>query len=314
MVNEEVKDRIIDFKVDVRVDSDHLPLCLRIWEQEEREERITAEEVREWEDEIVVWNEKAIARYKSATEEEETEEGRKEEKEQEGKAIEECWDEIKRIVSCTKGKRKVKKLYWRWRRGKIKKEEYWLERRGYEELLKKRQREKREEEEMELKNLKREADIWKYINKKRRRKRQVENNINKEEWRDYFKELLGNEEEEGEIKAEIREVEDGDDDLKEEEIGKVRKKMKLKKAAGIDGIPVGWGIRARRFEHKIKSGRVGRLAKVSWEEKERSRWKDEYGQERKRYYNRNGWGIETREVIQGVEDLEEQLINREREV
>ena len=29
MLNEDTKDRIIDFKVDVRVDSDHLPLYLR---------------------------------------------------------------------------------------------------------------------------------------------------------------------------------------------------------------------------------------------------------------------------------------------
>jgi len=38
-------------------------------------------------------------------------------------------------------------------------------------LLKKKQREKREREEKELRNLKREVDIWKYINKKRGRKR-----------------------------------------------------------------------------------------------------------------------------------------------
>jgi len=29
MLNEDTKDRIIDFKVDVKVDSDHLPLYLR---------------------------------------------------------------------------------------------------------------------------------------------------------------------------------------------------------------------------------------------------------------------------------------------
>jgi len=43
MVNRDVKDRIIDFKVDIRMDSDHLPLCLKIREQEEEEENSTTE-------------------------------------------------------------------------------------------------------------------------------------------------------------------------------------------------------------------------------------------------------------------------------
>lgn len=41
MVNEDVNDRIIDFKVDVRVDSDHLLLCLKIKEHGEEEDPIT---------------------------------------------------------------------------------------------------------------------------------------------------------------------------------------------------------------------------------------------------------------------------------
>jgi len=36
MVNEDVKDRIIDFKVDVRVNSDHLLLCLKIRKQKKK--------------------------------------------------------------------------------------------------------------------------------------------------------------------------------------------------------------------------------------------------------------------------------------
>ena len=52
MVNEDVKNRIIDFKVDVRVDSDHLPLCLKIRKQEEEEENPTEAE-RMWKEEII---------------------------------------------------------------------------------------------------------------------------------------------------------------------------------------------------------------------------------------------------------------------
>ena len=84
-------------------------------------------------------------------------------------------------------KKKIKKTYWRWRKGKIGREDYLQEKRRFKELLKKKQREKREEEKEELRNYKREMDIWKYNNKKRSRKRQIENSINKEQWRNHFK-------------------------------------------------------------------------------------------------------------------------------
>lgn len=33
-----------------------------------------------------------------------------------------------------------------------------------------------------------------------------------------------------------------------------------------------------------------RWVKICWEEKRKDNWKDKYGKERERYYNRNGWG------------------------
>ncbi|XP_011171243.2 uncharacterized protein LOC105203974 [Solenopsis invicta] len=83
----------------------------------------------------------------------------------------------------------------------------------------------------------------------------------------------------------------------------------------MDKLRVGWGIRARRYENRIKEGRAGDIGKECWREKEQYDWKDEYGKERERYYNRNGWGIEAREVREiGEYDLEAELIKREREV
>jgi len=51
----------------------------------------------------------------------------------------------------------------------------------------------------------------------------------------------------------------------------------------MDKRKVGWGIRARRFEHKIKSGRLRNLTNASWEEKKKNDWGDVHGQERRRY-------------------------------
>ncbi|KYM94272.1 hypothetical protein ALC62_15105 [Cyphomyrmex costatus] len=102
-------------------------------------------------------------------------------------------------------------------------------------LLKKRQRKKREEEELELKNIRREAEV---IHRKRERKVWIENNIGKEDWCDYFMELLEGSKEEVKIPTRSdTEEEKTADTVSEEEIGKVLYRLKLGKAVGIDGIP-----------------------------------------------------------------------------
>lgn len=69
---------------------------------------------------------------------------------------------------------------------------YIEKRKRYKEYLKEKRKEHREEEEKELRSLRSEKDVWKFINKKRRKKMQMnENNISKEEWRRYFMSLLG---------------------------------------------------------------------------------------------------------------------------
>lgn len=42
----------------------------------------------------------------------------------------------------------------------------------------------------ELRNLKGENDVWKFINKYRKRREKITNNITEEEWRKYFMGLL----------------------------------------------------------------------------------------------------------------------------
>jgi len=48
--------------------------------------------------------------------------------------------------------------------------------------------------------------------------------------------------------------------------------------------------------------------------KEEYKWKDKYGRECEKYYNRNGWEIEVREVKERDEKLEVEIINRERDL
>jgi len=60
---------------------------------------------------------------------------------------------------CTKGKRGIKKMYWRWRKGKINRSRYLEERKKFKTTLEEVQKEKRTKEEEELRNMKREAEV-----------------------------------------------------------------------------------------------------------------------------------------------------------
>jgi len=58
---------------------------------------------------------------------------------------------------------------------------------------------------------------------------------------------------------------------------------------GIEKLKVGWDLRARRYEERIKL--AGKIVKKYWQEKEQYEWKETYGREREKYYIRNGWDI-----------------------
>lgn len=127
------------------------------------------------------------------------------------------------------------------------------ERERLEEFLKKVREEWKEKEQRKLRLLRNEAAVWKYINKKRGRKRWIENDISTERWEKHFGTLL-----EGRLVEETTE-EDAREDMsmcgltarEEETSGQVQDGMEIEKgeilaavkglrtykAAGYDGIP-----------------------------------------------------------------------------
>lgn len=139
VVNEKVRDKVVEFKVGDRVDSDHMPMCLKIRTKERR-----GQEEREAEEEVKVsrivcrWDERAIQNYKKNTESKEKE---KEGEEQEEESTEELWQKLKEWVqnamikkevkikrhklghkdwwdrSCTRNKMEVKGWYSKWKEG-----------------------------------------------------------------------------------------------------------------------------------------------------------------------------------------------------
>lgn len=157
----------------------------------------------------------------------------KEEKGQESKTIEEEWEEIKRIIhgamvrkkikkkrkklgfkdwwdrSCTRKKREVKRIYIKWKKGKIEKEKYMVEKRKFRELLEMKQKEKKGRRGRRIKEDEKGSGGLE-IYKPEERKKWNENNI-REEWRNYFRNLLKGAEEEIIEKKEKRGTRGGGD-------------------------------------------------------------------------------------------------------
>lgn len=82
----------------------------------------------------------------------------------------------------------------------------------------------------------------------------------------------------------------------------------------MDKLRVGWGIKARRNEEKIKRGKAGKIAECCWEEKKSMGCMDRYGKKGESFYNRNGRGIEDIVKYKERDNLEVELINREKDI
>jgi len=102
--NEIIIDSIVDFRIDVRVDSDHMPLCVELeeGEEEEREERRGdgRKESGRGEEAIwrkfICWTEKAKELYKDRTEVKGWMEGPEEMR------VDLKWENLRGLVRCTR--------------------------------------------------------------------------------------------------------------------------------------------------------------------------------------------------------------------
>lgn len=118
------------------------------------------------------------------------------------------------------------------------KEEYLKERREWKNTCRESEKEWKKELDAELKGIKHENEVWKFINKYRKKKKKVVNNIMENEWVEYFMKLLGGAETEKLGERRKREQVDKEEiKLDEWEIKKAWRGLKKKKAAGFDGSP-----------------------------------------------------------------------------
>lgn len=89
--------------------------------------------------------------------------------------------------NCTRKKKEVQRTYKQWRRCVVSREKYLEEKKKLRDLQDLKQKEKREEE---LQRLRREADVWKFINKRRGKRVKNFNSIKKNEWSKHCMQLL----------------------------------------------------------------------------------------------------------------------------
>ncbi|XP_070163512.1 golgin subfamily A member 6-like protein 22 [Polyergus mexicanus] len=208
--SERVYERVVDFRVGDRVDSDHMLVIVTLEDKDRRGRRREQEEEDKKEGEEkwrICWDEESIQWYKENLEMAPWEADRQD-------TIEEKWDRLKCMIheamikkkvttkrkelghkdwwdkQCSRKKREVQRCYKRWRKGRVAREKYLEEKKRLRELTEKKQRENREREEKELRKLKNTTQVWSFINKRRKKKEWKAADISKEAWRKHFMNLL----------------------------------------------------------------------------------------------------------------------------
>jgi len=89
----------------------------------------------------------------------------------------------------------------------------------------------------------------------------------------------------------------------------------ISKELGMIKLKVGWGLRARKYEEKISVRSAENLARECMTEKKQYGWKDRYGEKRKKYLNKIGWGKEEEKMTEwNKNDLENEIIGREKNI
>jgi hypothetical protein len=253
IVNEAAWERVKEFKVGVRVDSDHLPLEITIegTNQEEKEKGEMKEEKKVI---VKVWSEQGVREYRRRLEEATFKEQEIEKMVTELKEVIEKATKKKEVIvrgakgagkkngwwdrECEQAKREVVKALRGWRRNEIDRSRFLEAKRRYRERCREKKKQKREREEKEIKEIRTEREVWKYINRERKKKEPVSEKITIQEWEEYFMRLLEGRKEEGKVGTQRKEKQTvmEETEITAEEVGRHIRYLKKRKAPGWDGV------------------------------------------------------------------------------
>lgn len=238
--------KIRKFSIEHRGESDHQPLIAEI-EGRAKGRKTTMD--KKWK-EVQIWTEETIKRYHKNLEKvtyikEEVDEIANELIDKMHEATtkkkiqinQEYWQRNKWWDNeCRSKKREMRKKLRRWKKDKGTEEEYRTTRKNFRELCERKKTQQAEKEYREIMTIKTEAEIWKYINKEKKRKPGINNDIEMKEWERHFKELLEGEFGEEESEKEVEKITKSDRAITERELEEAINRLKKKKAPGEDGI------------------------------------------------------------------------------
>jgi len=251
MGEEETREEIDAVRIEDRIDSDHHPVVVEMKERKGRK-MIKGKGKKEWRG---IWDEEGRREFRKKW-------GEGEEMKERG--IEEQWKElkegIKRVLreveeerkdeskagkkagwwdeECREEKKRVRKSLRRWRKGEGEEEKYKEGKKGYKELCERKKMEENLRWEREVERVRRENEVWEIVNRERRRRRGVNENIEMREWKEQFMRLLGGVE--GKVvrgAGVCKEKGEEEPEIGREEMKRAIKRLREGKASGADGIP-----------------------------------------------------------------------------
>nr|XP_034194960.1 nipped-B-like protein B [Osmia lignaria] len=243
----EGKERIKRMEIGDRVDSDHHPMILklegeRVGKEKEGEKKRPAaggnwsEKGRERFKKEIVWREMRKGKLEEDMEtmlrefRKGLERGREETETRMKKG---WWDE-----ECRQKKKELRKVLREWRKGRVGVVNYREAKKEYNRLCGTKKEKVNESFEKEVEEARTEGEVWKIINRERKRGGRVKTGIKEEDWRKHFVNLLlGGSEEKVVMGGERERERDEEADIRKEEIRKAVAKLKDGKATGGDEIP-----------------------------------------------------------------------------
>lgn len=158
------------------------------------------------------------------------------------------WDE-----ECEEKRKEVRKKLREWRKRGGGGERYRKARAEYKLLCKGKREEERIRWYKEAIEARTEGEVWKVINRERRKRKGANEEIKAEEWKGYFMDLLGGVESKVVRGGKEKGERDGEQEISREEVKRILGKMKKGKAAGEDGIPSEvWKYGGERIEEWVR--------------------------------------------------------------
>jgi hypothetical protein len=97
---------------------------------------------------------------------------------------------------------------------------------------------RKEREEKEIKEIRTGEEVWKYINRERKKKESVSEEITLQDWEVYFMKLLEGRKEKRKAETEMKKKQTtaGETEITVEEVERQIRKLKKRKAPGRDGV------------------------------------------------------------------------------